>query len=264
MPDLAQTQETFAAALTDAAQAAHAAAALFSGAPASTVERIAIYRGNVIANAGKALAGAYPITAKIVGDEFFEGLAREYLRRHPSVSGDLNRHGSEFADFVAEFPHTQDLPYLPDVARLELLAHRAHYAADAPQFDATRLASMAESTWGDLRPVLAPACALLESQWPLARIWEVHQDDYEGEFAVNLEAGPDRVLVQRPQFRVQVASVSLGAFRFLQHAAAGDTISAALEAALDSEADFDLPAALGAWATAGVIVGFEPHAARAA
>lgn len=261
MHKLGEMQETFAAALTDAAQAPHAAGLLFRGAPAGAVERIAIYRGNMIANARKALANAYPITVKLVGDEFFDGLAREYLRRHPSVSGDLNKHGSAFASFIAEFPHTQDLPYLPDVARLEWLAHRAHYAADASPFDAARLAAIAESAWGELRPVLAPACALLESQWPLARIWEVHQDDYSGEFTVDLDAGPDRVLIQRPRFRVQAASVSTAAFRFLQHAAGGDTIGVALEAALDADSGFDFPAALGAWAAAGVIVGFAPRAA---
>jgi hypothetical protein len=261
MLELDELQQTFAAALTDAAQAPRAARLLIRGAPAGAVERIAIYRGNVIANARKALASAYPVTVKIVGDEFFDGLAREYLRRHPSVSGDLNSFGAEFARFVAAFPHTQDLPYLPDVARLEWLAHRAHYAADAPPFDATRLASIAESAWGELRPVLAPACALLESQWPLARIWEVHQDDYSGEFAVDLDAGPDRVLIQRPRFRVQVASVSTGAYCFLQHAADGATIALALAAALDAESGFDFPAALAAWAAAGVIVGFEPRAA---
>jgi uncharacterized protein len=261
MRELAELQETFAAALADAAQAPRAASLLFRGAPAGTVERIAIYRGNIVANACKALANAYPITVKIVGDKFFDGLASEYLRRHPSVSGDLNKHGSELAHFVAKFPHTQDLPYLPDVACLEWLAHRAHYAADAPPFDAARLASIAESAWGELRPVLAPACALLESQWPLARIWEVHQDDYSGEFAVDFDAGPDRVLIQRPRFRVHVASVSTGAFRFLQHAAGGDTVGVALAAALAAESGFDFPAALGGWVAAGVIVGFEPHAA---
>ena len=261
MPELREMQENFAAALTDAAQAPRVAGVLFRGAPAGTVDRIAIYRGNMVANARKALANAYPIIVKIVGDEFFDGLAREYLRRYPSVSGDLNQHGGEFARFIAEFPHTQDLPYLADVARLEWLAHLAHYAADAPAFDATRLASIAESEWSELRPVLAPACALLESPWPLARIWEVHQDDYSGEFAVDLDAGPDCVLVQRPRFRVLVASISTGAYRFLQLAASGDTITVALEAALEAEAGFDLLAALAAWTAAGVIVGFELGAA---
>jgi hypothetical protein len=256
MPELELIQETFAAALVDPSRASRSAR-LFRGAPEEAIERLAIYRGNVVANANKALANAYPIAVKIVGEEFFAGLAREYLRRYPSASGDLNAYGERFADFVAEFPHTQDLPYLPDVARMEWLAQRAHYAKDVQAFDARRLASIRDSAWGRLRPVLAPVCALFESRWPLARIWEVHQDGYAGEFSVDLDSGPGFILIHRPGFRVRVAPLSAGAYRFLQRAAAGDCIAAALAAALRQEPGFDAPASLRAWVEAAVVVDFE-------
>lgn len=256
MPELGRLQETFAAALEDASRAPRAAE-LFRGAADDAMEGLAVYRGNVAANAQKALANAYPIAVKVVGKEFFEGLAREYLRRNPSTSGDLNAFGERFGDFVAAFSHTQDLPYLPDVARMEWLVHRAHYARDAEPFDVRRFASIRESTWDRLRPVLAPACALLESHWPLARIWEVHQDGYAGEFSVDLESGPGRILVHRPDFRVGVAPLSAGAYRFLQRAAGGNSIAAALEAAMVDEPGFDFATALRAWIEAAVVVDFE-------
>ncbi len=256
MPELGRLQETFAAALADAALVP-GAAKLFRGKPEEAIERLAVYRGNVVANAQKALANAYPIVAQIVGDEFFGGLAREYLRRHPSTSGDLNAFGERFAEFVAGFPHTQDLPYLPDVARMEWLAHRAHYATDVEPFDVRRLKSIPQTAWNRVRPVLAPACALLESRWPVARIWEVHQDGYAEEFSVDLDSGPERILVHRPRLRVLIASLSAGAYRFLQCTATGSSITAALEAATDEELGFDFPAALRAWIEAAVIVDFE-------
>jgi hypothetical protein len=256
MPELGHVQETFAAALADASQAFRAVK-LFRGAPEEANERLAVYRGNVVANAQKALANAYPIVVKIVGGDFFGGLAREYLRRHPSTSGDLNAFGEYFAEFVAAFRHTQDLPYLPDVARMEWLAHRAHYARDAERLDARRFASIPETAWNRVRPVLAPACALLESRWPLARIWEVHQDRYAGELSVDFESGPERTLVHRPRFRVEVERLSAGAHRFLQRAAGGSSVAAALAVAITEEQGFDFPAALRAWIETGVIVDFE-------
>ena len=158
MPSLLEAQAQFAAALFARA-----------GPPG-----MAVYRGNVFGNWAQALASAYPIVRKIVGAEFFAGLAREYSREHPSSSGDLNEYGELLPEFVAAFPHTQDLPYLPDVARMEWLAHRAYYAADPSPFD---LMKISNSDPEALRPRLAPACALLASEWPLARIWTVHQDD---------------------------------------------------------------------------------------
>lgn len=206
----------------------------------------AVYRANAFGNWAQALAGAYPIVRKIVGEEFFEGLAHAYALRHPSTSGDLNEYGEQLAEFVGDFPHTQDLPYLPDVARMEWLAHRAYYAADVAPFDLA-----AVSGTSPLR--LAPACALLASGWPLARIWTVHQDDYEGTVEVDLRAGPDRILVHRPRWRAQVRSLAPGDYRFLDSARQGKTLGEALEAAVAEDPAFDPALVFAGWVDAGVI-----------
>ena len=251
--ELAAQQHAFAAALASVDEARRHASA-FRGTSDLVLARLAVYRGNAVAASAKALAGAYPIVAKIVGEEFFEALAREYSRRHPSLSGDLNEFGDSLAEFLEEFPHTRDLPYLPDVARMEWLVHRAHYAADAAPLDPAGLAATGEENWERLRFVLAPACSVMASRWPLGRIWEVHQDDYEGEVRVDLDAGPGRILVYRPRYRVLVGSLSGGSFRFLASAANGASLAAALDSALGEESTFDLGAALAAWIEAGVLV----------
>jgi uncharacterized protein len=208
---------------------------------------MAVYRGNVFGNWAQVLESTYPIVRRIVGDEFFRGMAREYARQYPSASGDLNEYGAQLAAFVADFPHTQDLPYLSDVARMEWLAHRAYYAEDAEPFG---FGTVNESS----RLALAPACALLASDWPLARIWTMHQDDYEGGIDVDLGAGPDRILVHRPKWRAQVRALAPGDYRFLDMARAGMTLGEALEAAAAEDPGFDPALALAGWVDAGVIV----------
>ena len=92
-----QAREHEAAADLDVAQAARAVVC-FSGAREDAIDRLGIYRGNVVANAHKAIASAYPVVRKIVGEGFFEGLAREYLRPYPSTSGDLNAYGERLPE----------------------------------------------------------------------------------------------------------------------------------------------------------------------
>lgn len=232
MPSLLEVQAGFAARLLGAGGSAGLAA----------------YRANVYGNWTNALGSAYPIIRKIVGEEFFTGLARAYAREHPSRSGDLNRYGGELATFVAGFAHTQDLPYLPDVARMEWLAHQAYYAADA---GASRFEDV--ETPETLPLKLAPPCSLLQSRWPLARIWTVHQEDYEGEIAVDLAAGPESILIHRPRWRVQVRRVARGDFQFLDAARRGAPLGEALEAALGGDPGFDAATALVRWVDAGVI-----------
>lgn len=207
---------------------------------------MAVYRANVFGNRAHALAAAYPIVRRIVGAEFFDDLVRRHARAHPSASGDLNEYGAHLADFVAAFPHTQDLPYLPDVARMEWLAHRAYYAQDPAPFS---VAGLDESS----RLQLTPPCALLASEWPLTRIWTAHQDDYEGAIDVDLRSGPDRILVHRPRWRALVRRLAPGDYRFLDCARRGRPLGEALEAALGAEPGFDPSLALARWIDAGVI-----------
>lgn len=232
MSSLLEAQRAFAAALDSPADAGMRA-----------------YRANVWGNWAAALAGAYPIVRKIVGVAFFDVLAREYARAHPSASGDLNEYGAQLAQFVAVFPDTLDLPYLPDVARMEWLAHRAYYAADARPFDPKTLRDEEAP-----RLRLTPACALMESDWPLGRIWEVHQDGYQGEIAVDLSAGPGRILVHRPRWRVDVCTLAAGDHAFLQSLACGAGLGDALQAAVSRDPAFDPAAAPAHWVQSGVLI----------
>ena len=253
MAELLATQQRFSAALANAARVDDAAS-LFVGDVERARRSIAIYRGNMIANTTKALGATYPIIRKLIGDEFFDGLARTYCREYPSASGDLNECGEYFAPFVAEFPHTQSLPYLPDVARLEWLVHRAHYAADHAPLDIGQLARIAEHDYPRLRLELHPAASLLESPYPLYRVWEVHQDDYRGEIAVGLDRGPDRVIVYRPAFHATVAALSSGEWAFLSAVGRGNLLGSALASALAADAEFNLGASLQRWIAATIIV----------
>lgn len=256
MPDLVTLQQRFSAALADIARSDDAVP-LIAGDPAHALNRLAIYRGNVTANAIRALAATYPIVCKLVGGEFFDALVRAYCREHPSASGDLNQLGEKFADFVSVFPHTQALPYLPDVARLEWLAHSAHYAADHAPLDTGRLASIQERDYPRLAVTLHPAVAILASSYPVFRIWEVHQDDYRGDIAVDLASGTERVVVHRPQFRVAVAALSGGEYRFLGAIVQGKLLGDALQEAVAIDAGFDLSQSLQRWIAANIVVGLD-------
>jgi hypothetical protein len=260
---LESLQADFAAALNDALSGPRITQD-FSGDKEMVLRRLALYRGNVQANAVKALAATYPAIAKIVGDEFFAALCRAYVRATPSTGGDLNQRGAGFAAFVAGFEHARDLPYLADMARLEWLLHSAHFAADASALDAAALASVPVESQGDLRFALHPAAAWLASEHPLARIWQVNQDGFTGDMTV--EAAPYRqyLLVSRPAYRAEVAVIGAGSFAFLQALADAQRLTDAFSAALAAEPAFDLAATLAKLHATGVLTAFEQAAGGAA
>lgn len=224
--------------------------------------RLEIYRHNVLSNLRGALRDIFPVVNRIVGEAFFLHAADRFIRETPSRSGDLNQFGREWPAFLAGYPHARELPYLPDVARLEWAWHECFHAAEAAPFDLARLAAVPAGEHPALGFVLHPAARLIASPYPLLPIWQVNQTDYTGDMAVDWESAGDRLLVRRTQVDavdVAIEALPAASFAFLSAIAAGQALEAAAEAALaapDGGGAFDLQGFLLQSVQSGVIVDF--------
>ena len=196
----------------------------------------AIYHHNRRANFRKALALGYPLIARIVGDEFFERLAGEYLRAQPSRSGDLQQIGGGFAHFLAAgcAAAGSGYEYLVDLARLEWAWQSALLAADAPALGVAALAEIAPLHWPRLRCRLQPAMQVIESRWPLYTLFVEQRREQPA--IVHLDAGAERVGVLRRGAVVEVHRLEPGVAALWRALAAGATLEAAVEAAMQAAA----------------------------
>ena len=253
MPSLLELQRGFAAAMLF--ERTEALASLVTGAPDAATS-LGVYRNNVLGNYRKALAATYPVVLRLVGTAFFNAAIDACVRARPSASGDLNRYGGELPEFLAAYPPARDLAYLPDVARLEWAVDQANIAADAPAFDLAALRSVPADTLGQLRLVLHPSARLIESPYPILRIWRVNQPDCPGEPPVDLGEGGDALLVSRGARGVSVERLAAGEHALLAALAAGATLAEANARAESAEPDFDLAASLRHHVSAGPIAGF--------
>lgn len=216
--------------------------------------RLAIYRANVAANAVNALSIAYPVLKQVVGAEFFAGLARAYLRGHPSTHGDLGEFGDAFAAFVQDFEPAQALPYLPDLARLEWAVHLADRAADAPEWDPAALGDVPAERQAALRFAWSPGTALLHAGCPVVRIWTLHQPGQGGDFQVDWTVR-ECALVARDGYRVTVSAIDAAAAAFIAASLAGAPLGEAAQAGLDRDPAFDLGALLANLISRGLVRG---------
>ena len=106
----------------------------------------------------KALGTRFPATSRIVGEEFFNAMARVFVIAHPPRSPLLMTYGDDFPDFIADFEPAAELPYLADVARLEAARTRAYHAADAVLLDpAAVAATIGQEALGAVRFALHPS-----------------------------------------------------------------------------------------------------------
>ena len=154
-----------------------------------------IYRGSVFGVLSSALAEVYPVCKKLVGSTFFEAMAARFIKHMCSRSPDLADYGGELPEFIETFPHANSVPYLPDVARLEWAWHRAFNAPDSERLDFRALSRIAETERNSFVFQLRPETALLESPFPVLRIWEANQSDCDAVGTVALDEGCVKLLV---------------------------------------------------------------------
>lgn len=216
--------------------------------------RFAIYRNNVTVSLIDALADTYPVAQALVGERFFRAMARLFVQKTLPQSPVMSRYGAAFPAFIADFEPADSVPYLADMARLELLRTQACHCADAAPLSTARLAQLLSDTQTlpQQRVALHPSAQLIRSDYAVVSLWAAHQDLAE-RHRVN-PCTPEQALIVRPGLDVEVIPIDPGMCRFLEQLLGAAPLGRALEDTCLSHPDFDLVAALGLLIQRGLIV----------
>jgi hypothetical protein len=253
MLPLPELQRQFAAAVYEDAPGVLACVSLGQF---GATRHMQVYRNNTFVSLTEALVAIYPVTQKLVSDGFFAFAADRYIREYPPRRAHLHVYGAEFPDFLAGFEPARTLPYLPDVARLEWAWHEVFHEADSAPLAADRLAAVPPERYGKLRFRLNPAARVIDSHFPILRIWQANQDDGHDMTQVDLTEGGTRLLVVRPALAVEIEPLDTGDYALLQALAEGVTFSDASNRTLGVDSSYDLAARLGYFVRRAAITDF--------
>ena len=242
----AVTQGTFAAALLDPVPTPPQGITSVRG--GSDARRFAIYRNNVRVSLRKALAARFPVTERLVGDDFFRLMADAYVDRTRPASPLLFQYGDDLPDFIAASEPARSVPYLADVARLEAAWTRAYHAADVPPLGIDALAALDPAALLPVRLAAHPAAALIRSEFPVGSIWQAHQRDV----VTAPEWRPEAVLLVRPGYEIGLHVLPASDAGFAAALLAGRPLGEATEEAIADWKNFDFGRALTGLVALGV------------
>ena len=219
-----------------------------------------VYRNNFWISAEDALAGIYKVIKRLVGAEFFSFMVNHFLRSYPPRYGNMIQLGSDLPVFLSDFKPVEELPYLADIARLELSYHQVFHAAETRPFNPQVMKEIPSEKIALLHFDMSSNSRLVYSPFPIFQIWSVNQDQYEGDQNVNLKSGSESVLITRPNLEVKLLKLDQVEARFLQYLIAGNNLGQATEAALLISKKFNLEAVLTKFLAAGTLTltGTEP------
>jgi hypothetical protein len=209
-PDVLEFQREFAAAIDRPATGA-----------------MAVYRNTVLHGSVEALRSNYPVVEQIVGSDMFAQVAVDYASECPPRHAVLALYGERFADWLERQPWIEDLPYLPDVARVERLWIESLMGADAEPLSAADVLGRKVFEHG---PVLHPAVRFGWLSTPAMSIWLAHQQSISSELEVDWKA--EGALFARPCHNI-LHSLRIGAaaHRVLFGVRLGESVSASMNAA---------------------------------
>jgi hypothetical protein len=240
-------QDTFRAALLD--PGAPVPGGLTDGAGRDAGQRFNVYRNNVAASLTEAMKTGFPVITKLLGEANMDGLSGLFLRAHPPTSPLMMHYGAAFPGFMEAMEQLSHLPYLGDVARLELALRASYHAADAPPIAPEALAEIEPKALLRTRLHLAPALRVVSSRWPIHGIWRFNTDTD----APKPEPRAEDVLILRPDYDPVPHLLPPGGAVFVARIAAGDPMGPAHDAALTTAPDFDLGLTLGLLLQGGAI-----------
>lgn len=183
------------------------------------------YRAHGRALAARALAGAYPVLARQLGEGNFAPLARAYWLAHPPVAGDLAQWGGELAGFIALAPQLAGLPWLADLARVEWALHRLAFGPDVPA-DLASFSLLATRAAAALTLVVAPGTQCIASAWSVVRLVNEPVDELADEAPP--AAAPETALLWRDGLRPRVRAAQAGEAALLAALQAGQPLPDAL------------------------------------
>lgn len=240
-------QQSFAAALLDPDRTIPEGMVTPDGREAS--RRFGIYRNNVTVSLVNALYEVFPTVQNLVGEEFFRAMARLYVQDNPPTSRLLFEYGESFPAFIARFEPAADLPFLPDVARLERLWLDSFHAADATPLDGSVLPRVSGDQLAALTFVAHPATRLFRGSHAAVTIMA---RDRAGEPLDGLDPFvAEDGLITRPAFDPEIRHLPKGGADFVGLLIEGHTLGEAAGAALSADPGFNLSAAISAIIEAG-------------
>jgi hypothetical protein len=198
--------------------------------------RYGVYRNNVTVSLRDALAEGFPSIVKLIGRDNFDHVARAYLRQSPPTSPLMMHYGADLPKFIASLTQLTHLPYLCDVARIDVAMRQSYHSADSASIDPAALQTLDEDALLASRMTFAPSMILLRAQWPAGSIWRYTM---RGD---NKPTGTaEDVLILRAEYDPEPLVLGTGAADVLTALINGTAFGEAVDAGGDS---FDLAALL--------------------
>ncbi len=169
MTDLRDIQQAFQRYLTDDDEAI--SDFVVSSDSVKAEHRLATYFNAYRIRLVNSLAINYPLVKAMLGEAHFEGLAIDYLQRHPSKNASVRWFGDQFSGFLAAKSGLENFELLSELAVFEWSRLSVFDEQHADNLISLQdMAQLPAEEWPDLRFTFKPAIRIVEFNYDIPRL----------------------------------------------------------------------------------------------
>ena len=205
--------------------------------------RFAIHQRHVDSSLTSALVGRFPATGWLVGGRRIEAAARAYVHRFPPVAPCIAEYGEAFPEFLATWPDTAHLRYLPDFAALDWHVGRVAIEVTRPAFDRSALVGVDAEALPLMGVGVQPGLHYHATSWDLDGLLQQFLAE-EAADRWHLREEEVYLEVRGARGTFNVSRLDRGAFTFREALMVGTSLGTAATAAVAADPNFDPGVAL--------------------
>ena len=201
----------------------------------------AVYRNGFLRSCVEALRASFPVLESMVGKEYFDMLAKDYIAHHPPVRSTFIGYGERFPIFIRGRQDQHQRAYLYDFSCLDQAWMHAYFAEDSKLLNEQDI-----ETWqhvgndiSALHASLPHSARLLTLDYAISELWLKLKSGAMPTAELHLDATRQRLLLWRDQQdQINLRVVNDAEYGFLAALLGGTTLLQAATAAIEIQPDF--------------------------
>jgi len=225
----------------------------------TTSDRLAIHRDTIFNNFTSSLRITYPGIWRLLGEDCAYGVALAYSHDYVNLTSrsEMENFGENFPKFLANFPSTKHLQYLPDFARLELLRAKSYGAIMQKPLGIEQLQGYFESGIESCQILLNASIYFLQSEYPLMNIQSLLDDP--GFTELSLQKQECFLVVCRTSGKTETLFLEAKPWNFLQSLSNGNIVSTAMDVFTEKELVVEIQALINLMISKQMIIKIQEY-----
>lgn len=168
---------------------------------------IQIYRNNFIISVTDSLQCTYANTLLLVGEEFFNSVARAFILSQPPAINNICSYGDKFAEYLTRLEQLQDMPFVAEMARFECLLEKSkNLPLSCTRLDLNKLQQVSEQDHDKLVFTLRKNINLFTSNQDIKQLLELINNNQDEDVDINKACF--LLLIKQANFEVSIKSIS--------------------------------------------------------